>query len=167
MLRLEKLIYILLTIILIIKCSDNPLNNDSKYRFSKEELSKNNKKKIYSLRKGQSIECDELVPLKMHIDLYNFNRTFPNSIGVHNKDIIVEAIYKAENILVEQFKICLGSAEGIYFTNEFFTSRDANIIHWDKDKLQGGTTETSTQYSLTLNNFFVFFNFSSSFFFKK
>ena len=143
------------------QCNKNSLKNDPKVIKKVNDTSRITKKKKNKLRRMQYDES-EFTPLKMHIDLYNFNLTFPNdTLGDQDKDIIVKAIFKAVNIIEDLFEINLGMAEDIYFSDNFLTGLDSNILYWDEEKLEQRIGE-STKFSLEINNYFVFFYFSSS-----
>ena len=101
-------------------------------------------------------KLDECSNLSIFIDLINFNCTFPNdTIRPENKGVIIESIYKAKDFIEDFIDICLG-AEGFYFSQENFP--DWGIKFWDEEIKEDQTKAVD----LNINNFFIFFNFSST-----
>ena len=127
---------ILFLIIMIVKC---PISSNSD----------NNK--------ARKLEYEDYNQLKIYIDLYNFNNTFPNeSLGIESKDKIIDAIYKAKEIIIDLFRMIIYTSS-IYFSNDWLD--EWGLTYWNTEIFE---KEGESFVELDIYNFFIFFKFSST-----
>ena len=111
----------------------------------------------YNNNLSQKRKLSECAPLNICFDFLNFNWTFPNQTiqpEYEYKDLIIKSIYKAKYFIEDFINICT-AVDNIIFNDNYF--KDWNIKYWDKVLLKD-----NAYYYLNINNFFIFFDFSSS-----
>ena len=146
--RTNMLIIIVITVLITIK-------NCSKLSSNKTL----NKKSFHTPRKLQQ-ECPDnsYEPLNIYIDLYNFNNTFHNeTLGRENKELIIESIYKAKDIIADLFQICVFPDKFVFENN----SKELWFLEYWNPEMFDSPPGNHKEIEKTINNFFVFFNFSS------
>ena len=153
------IIYMLLSC--FIECRKKSPNLKEKKRLNKSRINarkRNNTTKPKYRNKRKNEEDEEpkgrlntsFVPLKIYLDLYNLNYTFPNeTFGESTKEIFVEAINRAKNILESYLYIEIDYDYHITMVNNYIES-EYQINYYNKSIIN----TTLHNY-----NFFILFDF--------
>ena len=137
-----KLQYIFLIITLLFTYANNfPKTHKS------DNINKANKRKMEE-------DTDTFLPLKIFLDLYNFNNTFPNSALESYKGIFYEALEKAKNALEKIIRINTDlTAEIKKYENQNMI--DWGLDYWDSEFFEGN-------FNFETYNFFILFRFDNT-----
>ena len=127
---------------------------EGNFGHSTKELNKKLKKNEIQYPKRKLFSDDEYTDLKIFIDLYNFNWTYPNdTLGRDYKDIIIESIYFAKDIITDLAKMVVMATQIEFQKN----SLEDWVKYWDAETLEAETFVNPEVY-----NFFIFFKFSKT-----
>ena len=136
-----KFQYIFLIITLLFTYASNYTINKS------DNINKANKRKMEE-------DTDTFLPLKIFLDLYNFNNTFPNSALESYKYIFYEALEKAKNALEKIIRINTDlTAEIKKYENQNMI--DWGLDYWDSEFFEGN-------FNFETYNFFILFRFDNT-----
>ena len=120
---------------------NNNINSPIKTKREIKEKDNKYQKKlrlIYSeenkqLRKGEdSSDDDDFVPLKIYLDLYNFNWTYPNETLLAYKDKFYEAMLNATNLLEKFIYISTDINADAHYDNQ--NREEWELEFWNKLK---------------------------------
>ena len=105
-------------------------------------------------RKLDELTDDEVFPLNIFIDLYNFNYTFPNETMLEHKNNTIKAIYNAKNLLEKFIKIAPDISANIRRYD------DGHLEEWG---LKCWDSEIFEQHmDLNTYNYYILFRFNTS-----
>ena len=137
-----KLQYKFLIITLLFTYANNfPITHKS------DNINKANKRKMEE-------DTDTFLPLKIFLDLYNFNYTFPNITLESYKYIFYEALEKATNALEKIIRINTDlTAEIKKYENQNMI--DWGLDYWDSEFFEGN-------FNFETYNFFILFRFNTT-----
>ena len=106
------------------------------------------------LRKGEdSSDDDDFVPLKIYLDLYNFNWTYPNETLLAYKDKFYKAMLNAKNLLEKFIYISTDINADAHYDNQ-------NREEWELEFWNISLFEESLD--LSIYNYYILFRFDTS-----
>ena len=105
-------------------------------------------------RKLDELTDDEVFPLNIFIDLYNFNYTFPNETMLEHKNNTIKAIYNAKNLLEKFIKIATDISADIKRYDDSYLE-EWGLKFWDSEIFE-------QHMDLNTYNYYILFRFNTS-----